>query len=272
MTGPSDPESGQQHTPRHGAPDEGKEPEAPPAQFWYEQQPQGYAPPPSPPQGAPQQGGPPQGYAPPQRYAPPQGYAPPQAQPGQQPGVGAPPPSGYFGAQPAYAGYRPPPRPGPRPGVTGLVLGGLGAACLVVAFAAVNWFDGVTRGSQSHFSDVHDVLTALDRLGGVAATPAKLYFSWLGWALFAAALVGVVAGNLPSPAAGLFRVLGVLSGLAGIVLTFLAIKLAKGSLGFNEGTRNTYDEWLKHARVGFYLALGGFLLITVGALLGARRR
>ncbi|MDT4943700.1 MAG: hypothetical protein QOH14_433 [Pseudonocardiales bacterium] len=265
MTGPSDPESGQPPAPHH------EQPEGSAQRFWYEQQPgaaqPGAAQPPRHEQ-PPAEEGQPQSEQQPE-YATEQPYGQQQADFGRS---SPPPPSGYFGAQPPFAGYRPPPRPGPRFGVVGAVLAALGAACLIVSFTAVNWFSGSTRNSPAHFSNVHDVLNVLDRFGHVAARPAQLYFGWLGWALLAAVLVLAVLAVVPSPLSAVSRLLGFLVAVAGIVMTFLAIKLTKGTLALEANTRGSYGEWLKHARIGFYLAVAGFLLAGIGAAFGPRRR
>jgi hypothetical protein len=260
MTGPSDPESEQTPAPRH------EQPEEPAQRFWYEQQPGAAQP--------PRHGQPSAEEAQPQYEQPLVGqqpqYGPQQA--ADYGRSGPPPPSGYFGAQPPFAGYRPPPRPGPRFGVVGAVLAALGAACLIVSFTAVNWYSGSTRDSPAHFRNVHDVLKVLDRFGHVAARPAQLYFSWLGWALLAAVLIFAVLAVVPSPLSGVSRLLGLLVAVAGIVMTFLAIKLTKGALGLDANSGGSYGEWLKHARIGFYLAVAGFLLAGIGAAFGPRRR
>jgi hypothetical protein len=53
------------------------------------------------------------------------------------------------------------------------------------------------------------------------------------------------------------------------VLTFLAIKLTRSVdiAGFP-----TYGDYLKHARLGFYLAVVGFALIGAGGAIGPRRK
>jgi hypothetical protein len=261
MTGPSDPESGQSSAPRH------EQPEGSAQRFWYEQQPDA-APPPRHGQSSAEEAQPLVGQQPPYGQQP--AGAPRQA--ADQGRSGPPPPSGYFGAQPPFAGYRPPPRPGPRFGVVGAALAALGAACLIVSFTAVNWYSGSTRDSPAHFRNVHDVLKVLDRFGHVAARPAQLYFGWLGWVLLAAVLVLAVLAVVPSPLSAVSRLLGFLVAVAGIVMTFLAIKLAKGALGLDANSGGSYGEWLKHARIGFYLAVAGFLLAGMGAAFGPRRR
>ncbi|MEO9138114.1 MAG: hypothetical protein ABI345_03520 [Jatrophihabitans sp.] len=199
------------------------------------------------------------------------GYRPqpgrqPQAQP-QQGGYG-PPQQGSYG-QPQQGGYGPP-QGGYTPaasggrsfGVVGTILAVLGAVAGVVAFTATNWFRG---GGQSHFSDVHD---ALDRApGGAASTISALYFGWLAWVLLGAGLLAAIVANLPSPASGAMRAIGIIIGLAGIVLTFLATKLT------SENTTRGLFDYIKEAghAPSLYLAVGAFLLILIGSAIGPRR-
>lgn len=201
----------------------------------------------------------------------------------QQPPYGQPP--GYGQQQPAYGqqqpGYDPPATMGPETtrmarldpgpsqsfGLVSAVLTGLGTLLVVLAFTALDWYgeNGVS-GSDSKFSDIHK---ALDRVGDFAQGPAKLYFSWLGWALLAAAAITALVAALPTVGAP-FRVIGVLVAIAAIVLTFLSIQLIKNNDTLPEAYRG-YGTWLKHARIGFYVAVAGFVLIGVGAAAGPSR-
>ena len=164
-----------------------------------------------------------------------------------------------------YGGYGPPSQPtragGQSFGVIGAVIVVVGAILGIVAFTATNWFDG---HEDSHFSDVHNAVQVLDRYK-VANGVSVAYFGWLAWVLLAAAVVFALIANIPSTAGAAFRVIGPLVAAAGLAFTFLAIRLATKS------DSNSYGDYLKHARVAFYLALAGFLLAGVGAALGPRR-
>jgi hypothetical protein len=224
---------------------------------------------------------PPAGAGQPEQAAP-SGYGqqPPPPAYGQQPAYGGQP---AYGQQPAYGGQQqppggfgqyqygqptpggaPPPAPYTQPrarygvGVVGIVFAIVGGVLGVVAFTALDWFSG---NDPSHFSDVHDVLK-LAHAQHVDNGAAYLYFSWLGWALLAAAVVVAILACLPSPASPGLRVLGALLGLVGIGLTFWAVEFVHGP---------AYSEFLKHARVGFYFTLGAFLLTFIGSLIGPRR-
>jgi hypothetical protein len=142
-------------------------------------------------------------------------------------------------------------------GVVGSLLALIGAAAIIVAFTAVDWFSGF--GGHSHFSDLHDITK-----GGGSTGIAKAYFGWLGWVLLAATVLLALGANIPSPAATVLRPLGAIVGLASVGLTFWALK-------FESGSRPGYSEYLKHARIGFYLAAAGFLVAAIGAMIGPRR-
>jgi hypothetical protein len=144
-------------------------------------------------------------------------------------------------------------------GVLGSLIAAVGAVLVVLSFTVLDWF---TRGAEpnSHFSQIHRVL---DREGSLAAGTAKLYFSWLGWALLVAVVVFALLANLPSPLTTAFRVIGALGAVAAIAVTFVAIKLVSAPAG-----APSYSEYLKHTRIGFYVAIVGFLLVGVGAAVG----
>lgn len=208
-------------------------------------------------------------------YGQPEGSGQPQ---GQQPGAGqpygAPPPAGQqYGQPPAGYGQQQYAQPqpggyGPAPGsygpggparesfnIVGAILVGLGAIALIVSFTAVKWFKDL---GSAHFSDIHDLTDHISSATGLG----KAYFGWLAWVLLAVAVIAAIIALLPSSASGAFRALGALAGVAGIAITFIAIKFSD-----NE----SYSQFLKHAHIGFYLAVAGFLLVTIGALMGPSR-
>jgi hypothetical protein len=171
--------------------------------------------------------------------------------------------------------------PGPSQTFGGLsaTITALGGILLVVAFTAVNWFEG---SGQSHVSNVHSVLSAF---GDLAAGPAKLYFSWLGWTLLVVATIAGLIAAVPT-VGRVFRAIAPVVAAGGLVATFLAVRLV-GSSGLASGgilyspTDATdelpnpglsYFDYLKEARLGFYLAVAGFVLVGVGALIGPRNR
>ena len=174
----------------------------------------------------------------------------PAGQPQGRPPYGAP-----YGAANAYGD---PISSGAKFGVVGTTLAGIGAVLLIIAFTAVDWFSQF--GGDSHFGDIHNVLDASpNQANGLP----KAYFGWLGWVLLIAVVVLAIAANLPSAASGPLRVLGAVLAAAAIAITFFAIQLTDAP---------SYTQVLKHVRVGFYLALAGFLLAGIGALVGPSTR
>jgi hypothetical protein len=241
---PGQQQPGQQQPPQYGQPPE-----------QYGPPPQQYGPPPQ------QYGQPPQQYGPPpQQYGqPPQQYGPPPQQYG-------PPPQG----QPQYGGYGAPAAghggPPPAGETFGLVAGALAvvAAVLgVVALTAINWFSG---GGHSHFNDVRKLVTS-EQAKPFATGLAKVFYGWLAWVLLA--VVIVVALIAASPNIGrTFRPIGAILAAASIAVTFLAVKFLKS--GANSKI-DSYGQYLKHARVGFWMLVAAFLLAGIAAAIGARR-
>lgn len=193
---------------------------------------------------------------------------------GQQPGYSRQPgysqqpghPQQGYRQQPAYGqqgygqrGYGQPGgpvAPSDSFGIAPTVLALLGGILVVVAFTAVNWLTGASSG----FTDIHDRLGAA---GNGAAGFASAYFSWLAWAFLIVAVVAGVLSSVPTPALRVFRIIGVVVGFAAAGLTLLAIKLSDSSV-------IPYTQYLKHARLGFYFAVIGFLLAGIGAAIGPR--
>ena len=194
--------------------------------------------------------------------------------PGQQPG---------YAQQPGY-GQQPPPLP-PQPmgpvttqfarldpgpsekfGALGFVLTVVGTGFAVVALTAVDWFDG---GRSSSFSSVHKVINAAKAVGVGSPPIARAYFSWLAWALLGVAVICALLAATPTISAP-FRIAGVVVALAGVVFTFIAIKVFDDSALLGS-SYSGYWSYLKHARLAFYLAVAGFVLIGAGAAVGPAR-
>jgi hypothetical protein len=178
---------------------------------------------------------------------------------GQPPGYGQP---GY--GQPGYGqpGYGPPGPPNRLEqsdsfGIVGTVLTLLGGILVVVGFTAVDWFTG--SGGHASFSGIRQLL---DSEGGSASGFSSAYFGWLAWTFLVIVVVAGVLSSVPTPALRIFRIIGIVDGIAAAGLTFLAINFADGT---------GYTEYLKHARLGFYFAVIGFLVAGIGAGIGPRR-
>ena len=70
--------------------------------------------------------------------------------------------------------------------------------------------------------------------------------------------------NLPTPASPALRFLGLLVGLGGAVVTLFAIKL--GHVLTNSATTSSTRG------VGYWVAIGGFVVAGIGAVIGPQRR
>jgi hypothetical protein len=235
---------------------------------------------PSQPGGGPQYGPPPGSqYGPPpgSQYGPPPGsqYGPPPgSQYGPPPGSQyGPPPGSQYGPPPGqYGGYgapygAPASTKVPAVGVVALVLAGVGAILGIIAFTAVDWYSGT---GPSKFSDVRDVVTNA-QTKPYAASVAKVYFGWLAWVLLAVVVIAAVLAAIPSVSAP-FRAVGVLAAVGSIVLTFIAVKFFNSKAAQISSEFRGYSTYLKHARVGFWMAVAAFLIAGIGAAIGAQRR
>jgi hypothetical protein len=138
-------------------------------------------------------------------------------------------------------------------GIVSTVLALLGGILGIVTLTGLDWFKGSTS-----FSDVHD---ALEANPNSATGFASAYFGWLAWTFLIVAVLAGVMASFPSPALRAFRVIGVVVGFAAAGLSFLAIQLLQGS----------YLDYLKDARIGFYLMVVAYLLAGIGAAIGPRK-
>jgi hypothetical protein len=209
-----------------------------------------------------QYGAPPDQYAPSGQYAAPSPYA---AQPGEYGGPPAPVNRPYDGAP----GFVVPPGyvPGSRAirrgfGAIGTVIGLIGAAMVLLAFTALTWIsidgEGGISSFNGKFNDLHNLATVGS---GQAPGLTKAYFSWLAWVLLVAVVVFVILGNLATNSHALWRILGLLVGIGGAVITLLALK--------DDDT--SWSEVFKYCTWGFWLAIAGFVIAGIGAVVGPRR-
>lgn len=182
----------------------------------------------------------------------PPGQQPPYGDSGE-PRYGQQPQYGQYG-QPYSAGsaYGDPVETGAKFGVAGATLAGIGAILLIISFTAVDWL----KFGGTSFSDLHDAASSPG-----APAMSSVYFGWLAWTLAIVLVVVAIVASLPSPASSPLRALGGVLGAAGIVFTIFGLK---GDQSFGDTFSN--------ARGGFYLALAGFLLAGIGALMGPSHR
>jgi hypothetical protein len=163
-----------------------------------------------------------------------------------------------------------------------------GAITVVLAFTVLHWLrDDPTDEAfsppiyrESTFSRLHrDLTRAHDEFSRQGALRyvhfgiSYIYFGWLAWALFAVAVVGAFAAVLPSAFSGILRAAGLVIGLAAAGLTVWAIDLIhfSGPLEALSSASPGFGDYLAHAHAGFWVAVGGFLLLAVGAAMGPRR-
>lgn len=206
-------------------------------------------------------------------------------QPYGQPYV--PPPGGYA-PPPAAATPYVPPRRRRGLGIVGVVLAVFGAVAVLLAFVAFPWYRRIGNdpvfppAHRSTFGELHqrleliqDNLRSLPSRSDVHLGVAPDYFSWLGWLLFGVVLALALLAVLPIPGAAIFRVLGLLAGLAGVAFTLWAIVQFRvtGATAQQLGARAPgYVDWISRSYVGAWLALGGFLLLAIAAATGPRRK
>jgi hypothetical protein len=182
-------------------------------------------------------------------------------------------------------------RPGYRAvGVPGLIVTAIGAVLVLVAFIGLKWFrDGSGNpvfqniGSDSKFGNIADSFDEVKRQladtqnGGLAKYIhfgiADSYFGWLGWALLVVVLVAALLAVTPTASSIGLRAIGVVLGIGAAALTVWALKIVTVSgpiaaqLG---GNAPTWGDYVKQSGVGAWLAIGGFVLMAIGAALGTR--
>ena len=136
-------------------------------------------------------------------------------------------------------------------GVVGVVLVVVGAVLLLIAFTTLTWYEVGSRASIT-FGTLHDLST---RAGGARAP--RWYFGWLAWLLLALVVVVGIAANVRSALSVPLRVVGLLTGLAGLAATYWALhKVVTPASVFD------------HARAGVWFAFAGFLVAGLGASVG----
>jgi hypothetical protein len=171
-------------------------------------------------------------------------------------GYGQPPAAAGGYGQPAYGQPYEQPSAFERSrsyGIVGTVLTLLGGIAVLVSFTALDWYRGST------FSDLRSATDNNPNAEGFATA----YFGWLGWVALIVVVVAGVLASLPTPVLRICRIIGIVVGVAMAGLTFLAIDFSGDSTG--------YSNYLKHAQIGFYFAVAGFLIAGIGAGVGPRR-
>lgn len=200
------------------------------------------------------------------------------------------PPERFGGALPSSAADRARP-PARRFGVAGAGVTLVGFVAVVLAFTVLRWFRNgrlgpflESVGDNSKFGQISDSYDKF-RSGLTAAGAGDLvhdlhlgvgptYFDWLAWVLLAGAGLAAVLAVTPTAVSPVFRVLGPVVAVAAIGLTFWAIYFLRVTGALKDqlgGDTPGYSDYLSHAYVGFWFAVGGFLLIGLGAAIGPHR-
>lgn len=165
-------------------------------------------------------------------------------------------------AQPAYqaGGYAPASWPATTstryaPGL-GLAVGAVGVLLVALSLFALKWADN----SDGTFVDLGK---AVRKIGSddYPYLTAYLYAAWLGFVLFAATVIFVLAAGLPLPRSRtgniVPRVVGaVLAGAAAVLQTAAIVDVFKGP---------------GDPQFGAWLGVAGYLVVVVGMAIGARR-
>jgi uncharacterized membrane protein len=167
---------------------------------------------------------------------------------------------GGYGYGQGYGSYS---QPRQTFGIVGLIVAVVGAAVLISGFF-LSWYK--VAGQEIKFSDIHKDLNAA---GSVAPALPKAYFGWLAWVLLALVIITAVLANLPIGSSALiFRIVAPIVGLAGVLLTLLALN---SYFDKAKDVGATDVGIFKHSAIGLYLTLAGFVIAGVAGVFGPRR-
>jgi hypothetical protein len=179
----------------------------------------------------------------------------------QQPGNYPQQPSGYDYQQPQQPAWRSRyDQPRESAGIVGLAVATVGALLLVIGVAALNWY--TVLGQEGKLTDLGDSAKDID------AGLMKAYSGYLVWILVLAVVAAAVVASLPSGAAALFRIITPVLGVIGVVITLLA-----SSTFWNKAKDTGLQDAgvFKHAQIGLFLTLAGFLIVGIAGVFGPRR-
>lgn len=156
-------------------------------------------------------------------------------------------------------------RPDRRAAASLAVTGGA-AILLFLAFTAATWYhQGTDYDEPPDYDFAKLVNNAHDPLTG--SLP-HAYFPMLAWLLVVIALVALVAANAGTPLTNVLRLTATAAGIAGIVLTYLALRSFFGTANNPAGGHGV----LHASRIGLWAVFAGFALSTVAAALAHDRR
>lgn len=153
--------------------------------------------------------------------------------------------------------------------VGSLVMLVAGAVLLIGAFGRVSWYHQTSNhdaAPDTHFGDF------INTLGGRSASGlVNAYFPTLAWLLLGVAAAVVVLANLGTAYTLALRAAGVVVGLAGIVLTYLALAQLF-DVTYNPAATHSEHGVFLGARAGLWFALTGYLLCAVAAAIAPAAR
>lgn len=140
----------------------------------------------------------------------------------------------------------------PTVGVIGFLLVLLGLAAVLIGMFALNWL------AETDFGQLHDA--ASERGGGSGF--AKSYYQWLGYTMLALATALGLLANLPIRSGAGLRVVAAVVALLGAGMTTYAISLSG---------QEAFGDFFDAAQAGYFVAIAGFIVIAVGAVIRPRR-
>lgn len=154
----------------------------------------------------------------------------------------------------------------PKVDVWGLGLLVIGTVATVVSFVTLHWYSvgsaADSAGDGFTFADLHD---NADQLG---APVAAAYFDKLAWGLVAVVVLLGLAARVPSPVTSVLRVLGFLTGILGLALTYYALAQLFNAQRAAGGSEHGV---LHNAGAGLWLAYAGYALLALGAVVTPSR-
>ncbi|MEP7020695.1 MAG: hypothetical protein ABI808_08590 [Pseudonocardiales bacterium] len=177
---------------------------------------------------------------------------------------------GPIGARPAPAGEQARSESGGaarRRRVASLGVLAVGTTMLVIAFK-ISWYhtDRYDADPQISFGD-------LINTGGGRPVPriSAAFFPTLAWVLVVAAVCVVAFANLRTALTPLMRAVGVLIGLSGVVLTYVALARLF-TVTYNPAATNGQRSVFFSTSPGLWFGLSGYLLLAVAAAIAAPAR
>lgn len=153
--------------------------------------------------------------------------------------------------------------------VSALVLSGVGAVLLALAFAVLDWYQdsvGATLVAGT-FADLRDVNTLVQLYGLSAPLILRVYFDWLALTLLLLVVAAFAATMISGPFGVAARIVGALAGAAGVIATCWAMQDLSTRVAGRHGFTVFTD-----ARLGLWCALAGYALLGLAAGIGLRRR